>query len=69
VIPLAPEPIINDDGHTKNDCERNATRRYLQRFRRDHPHLPVIVVEDALNPNAPHLDVLRAARMHCIIGV
>jgi hypothetical protein len=27
VIPLAPEPIINQDGHTKNDCERNATRR------------------------------------------
>ena len=25
VIPLAPEPIINQDGHTKNDCERNAT--------------------------------------------
>lgn len=22
VIPLAPEPIINQDGHTKNDCER-----------------------------------------------
>ena len=29
VIPLAPEPIINEDGHTKNDCERNATRRWL----------------------------------------
>jgi hypothetical protein len=29
VIPLAPEPIINEDGHTKNDCERNASRRWL----------------------------------------
>ena len=27
VIPLAPEPIIKQDGDTKNDCERNATRR------------------------------------------
>ena len=69
VIPLAPEPIINDDGHTKNDCERNATRRWLQQFRRDHPHLPVIVVEDALSSNAPHLDDLSAARVHYIIGV
>jgi hypothetical protein len=69
VIPLAPEPIINQDGHTKNDCERNATRRWLQRFRRDHPHLPVIVVEDALSANAPHLDDLRAARAHYLIGV
>lgn len=69
VIPLAPEPIINEDGHTKNDCERNATRRWLERFRRDHPRLPVIVVEDALSSNAPHLDDLRAARVRYIIGV
>jgi hypothetical protein len=69
VIPLAPEPIINQDGHTKNDCERNATRRWLTRFRREHPHLPVIVVEDGLSANAPHLDDLRAAGLHYIIGV
>ena len=69
VIPLAPEPIINEDGHTKNDCERNATRRWLQQFRRDHPHLPVIIIEDALSANAPHLDDLREARVHYIIGV
>lgn len=69
VIPLAPEPIVNQDGHTKNDCERNATRRWLQHFRREHPHLPVIVVEDGLSANAPHLRDLRAARVHYIIGV
>ena len=55
VIPLAPEPIIQQDGQTKNDCERNATRRWLKSFRQEHPHLPVIVVEDALIANAPHL--------------
>jgi len=69
VIPLAPEMIVNQDGHTKNDCERNATRRWLGQFRRDHPHLPVIVIEDALSANAPHLDDLRAARARYIIGV
>ena len=69
VIPLAPEPIIQQDGRTKNDCERNATRRWLQQFRREHPHLPVIVVEDGLAANAPHLEDLRAARAHFIIGV
>ena len=53
VIPLAPEPIIQQDGQTKNDCERNATRRWLESFRQEHPHLPVIVVEDALSSNAP----------------
>lgn len=28
VIPLAPEPIIKQDGQTKNDCERNAAKRF-----------------------------------------
>ena len=66
VIPLAPEPIIQQDGHTKNDCERNATRRWLKKFREEHPHLPVIVVEDALA--CPHLKDLAEARA-LIIGV
>jgi hypothetical protein len=69
VIPLAPEPIVNGDGHKKNDCERNATRRWLVGFRRDHPRLPVVVVEDDLAANAPHLRDLRAARAGYIITV
>jgi hypothetical protein len=69
VIPLAPEPIIQQDGQNKNDCERNATRRWLKRFRQEYPHLPVIVVEDSLSSNAPHLRDLRQARAHYIIGV
>jgi hypothetical protein len=69
VIPLAPEPIIQQDGHTKNDCERNATRRWLKQFRQEHPHLPIIVVEDALSANAPHLKDLGEADARYIIGV
>jgi len=42
----------------KNDCERNATERLLRDFRREHPHLSVIVVEDALSSNGPHLKLL-----------
>ena len=37
VIPLCPEPIIKQDGATKNDCERNAARRFLSKFRKEHP--------------------------------
>jgi len=69
VIPLAPEPIQRQDGHTKNDCERNAGKRWLKEFRQDHPHLEIIVVEDALSSNAPHIRELRAARAHFILGV
>ena len=69
VIPLAPEPIINADGDVKNDCERNATRRWLKLFRQEHPHLPIIVIEDGLAANAPHLRDLREANARFIIGV
>jgi hypothetical protein len=69
VIPLAPEPIQRQDGQSKNDCERNAARRWLKRFRQDHPHLPVIIIEDALSSNAPHIRDLQTARCHFLLGV
>jgi hypothetical protein len=69
VIPLPPEPIRKQDGATKNDCERNACRRWLTKFRKDHPHLKVIVVEDGLSPNGPHIRDLKAHRCHFILGV
>lgn len=67
VIPLPPEPISRQDGETKNDCERNACRRWLQKFRKDHPHLKVIITEDGLSPNAPHIRDLKAHHCHFIL--
>jgi hypothetical protein len=69
VIPLAPEPICRQDGETKNDCERNGSRRWLAKFRKDHPHLRAIITEDALSPNAPHIRDILAAECHFILGV
>jgi hypothetical protein len=69
VIPLAPEPIQRRDGDAKNDCERNAARRWLGRFRRDHPDLEVIVTEDGLSSNAPHIRDLMAADVRFLLGV
>lgn len=68
VLPLAPEPIVKQDGSTKNDCERNAARRLLERIRREHPHLKLIVVEDGLASNAPHIRDLKQQGMHFILG-
>jgi hypothetical protein len=68
VIPLMPEPIIKQDGQQKNDCERNAAKRFLEKPRLDHPHLKLIVIEDGLSSNAPHIrDILRH-NMHFILG-
>jgi hypothetical protein len=69
VIPLMPEPIIKQDGQTKNDCERNAAKRFLAKFRQDHPHLKVIITEDGLSANGPHILELKRQRMHFILGV
>lgn len=68
VIPFAPEPILKQDGASKNDCERNASKRLLDDLRREHPHLKVIVVEDGLASNAPHIKKIQALDMHFILG-
>ncbi len=68
VIPVMPEPIIKQDGQTKNDCERNAAKRFLNKFRADHPHLKVIIIEDGLASNAPHIREIKSHNMHYILG-
>jgi len=67
VLPFAPEPIIKQDGNNKNDCERNGAKRLLERIRREHPHLPLIVVEDGLASNAPHIRLLKELNMHFLL--
>jgi len=69
VIPLMPEPIVKQDGTVKNDCERNAAKRFLVKLRQDHPHLKFIVTEDSLSSNAPHIETLHAHGLHYILGV
>lgn len=69
VIPLAPEPIVKGDGATKNDCERNASKRLLSTLRREHPHLKILIVEDGLAANYPHLSLLDSLTMSYVIGV
>ena len=68
VIPVFPEMITKKDGTNKNDCERNAAKRFYTRFRNEHPHLKVIVVEDALASNAPHIRDLQSLNLRYILG-
>jgi hypothetical protein len=69
VIPLMPEPIIKQDGTAKNDCERNAAKRFIAKLRQDHPHLKFIITEDSLSSNAPHIETLHDHGFHYILGV
>ena len=68
VIPICPELIRRQDGSTKNDCEANASKRLYADFRREHPHLKVIVTEDGLSANAPHIKDLKSHDLRYILS-
>ena len=68
VFALAPEPIVKGDGAKKNDCERNAAKRLLSDVRREHPHLRLVVVEDGLASNGPHIKHLKGLDLRFILG-
>jgi hypothetical protein len=69
VIPLMPEPIVQQDGTEKNDGARHAAKRFIIKLRQDHPHLKFIITEDALRSTAPHIETLHDYGCHDILGV
>ena len=69
VLPLDAEPITKGDGNTKNDCERHASKRLLERIRQDHPQMKICILEDSLASNAPHIRLLHQLKMDFILGV
>ncbi len=68
VIPLCPEPILKQDGATKNDCEQNALIRITGELRREHPHLKMILALDGLYSKAPTIRRLVDLKFNYIIG-
>lgn len=67
VIPLAPEPIRNIDGTTKQDCETNAGKRLISKIRATHPKLKIIISGDGLYSKQPFIDELKQNRMSFIL--
>jgi len=55
VIPLMPEQIVNSDGTTKQDCEINASKRWLLKVKKDHPRLKLIINADGLSSKQPFI--------------
>lgn len=67
VLPLSPEPIQNSDGYTKQDCEMNAGKRIVEKIRKAHPKLPIIITGDDLYSKQPFIDNLKANGMSYIL--
>lgn len=68
VLPIDFEPIICQDGTQKNDCERVAAKRLLESLREKYPDLRMVLVEDALYANAPHLRQVAQQGWHYIVN-
>ena len=68
VIPLCPEPISNQDGENKQDCELKAAKRWVEKFRAEHSKLDTILLFDGLYPNVPFIKSLKEKNLHFIMG-
>ncbi|MCB0555155.1 MAG: transposase [Phaeodactylibacter sp.] len=69
VLPIANEPIVKQDGNTKNDCEANAAKRLIPQVKKLLPKEKVVIVEDALSANGPHIRELKKAGFRFVISV
>lgn len=59
VIPVMPEEIRVQDGDKKEDCEVNAFKRFISKFRKDHDKLEVIINADALYASTPIIETIK----------
>lgn len=69
VISLAEEPIVHQDGVTKNDCELNASNRLIEKVATRNLGEKFIHVEDALYANGPHIRKIQGKGNRFIIRV
>ena len=69
VLPRDFEPILKPDGAQKNDGERSAAKRLCAALAARYPDLKIILVEDALYANAPHVRQMQEHGWHFILNV
>lgn len=69
VIPVMPEEIRAQDGEIKEDCETNAFKRFLTKFRKDHDKLGVIINADALYATTPVINTIGEHKANYIFKI
>jgi hypothetical protein len=67
VLPLPPEFIVPQDGAEKQDCERNAAKRWLTRHGASLAHLRPVFLGDDLFACQPIATAIQAAGGHFIL--
>lgn len=69
VIPVMPEEICAQDGDQKIDCESNAFKRFLSKFRKDHNKLEIIINADALYATTPIIETIHKHNANYIFKI
>jgi hypothetical protein len=64
IIPFMPEQIVNGDGASKQDCEMNAAKRFIEKLRKDFPQLGLLIGGDALFSKQPIIEDVLKGGMH-----
>ncbi len=67
VLPLDAEMCGSQDGSEKQDCELNAGKRLVERVRREHCHLSLIVTGDDLYSHVPFIEQCQKQRLHYVL--
>ena len=68
IVPLFPEPISNQDGEKKQDCELKSAGRWVEKFRLEHSKLDAVLLFDGLYSNAPFIKSLLKKNLRFIMG-
>lgn len=69
VIPVMPEEIKTQDGDKKEDCEVNAFKRFIKKFRKDHDKLKIVINADALYASTPVIETIKEHEANYIFKV
>ncbi|MGH7909057.1 MAG: hypothetical protein ACRENW_04310, partial [Thermodesulfobacteriota bacterium] len=67
IFPIDAEEVRNSHGKEKQDCELNAAKRLIVRFRQEHPQLQVIVGGDDLYAHEPFVKLLGEKRLRYVL--
>jgi hypothetical protein len=69
ILPIDAEPILNSDGDQKQDCELQAGKRLVERLRREHPRLDMLILGDAMFAHEPMIECLKEKQMSFLLSV
>jgi hypothetical protein len=67
VLPLEPEFMVPQDGHEKQDCEQQASKRWVKRNAKRFEPWSVTVLADDIHSHQPLCELLVENKMHFIL--